>query len=44
MPQEADLDDEQTRALLASPRTYRSEKQVRNDRKLITLCPVRRKV
>ena len=35
---ESDLDDEQLRALLASPLcTYRSEKQVQNDRKFITL-------
>ena len=36
-PQEADLDDEQIRALLASPRFLPNEKQVRNDRKFITL-------
>ena len=35
--QEADLDDEQIRALLASLRYYWSEKQVWNDHKLITL-------
>ena len=36
-PKEADLADEQIRALLASPLYDRSEKQVRNDRKFITL-------
>ena len=36
-PQEADLDDEQIRALRLHYGTYRSEKQVRNDRKVITL-------
>ena len=48
MLQEGDLDDEQIRALLASPRCW-SEKQVRNDHKIITLkekvcCQVRLKV
>ena len=36
-PQEADLDDQQIRALRLHHGTYRSEKQVRNDRKVITL-------
>ena len=36
-PQEADLDDEQIRSLRLHHGTYRSEKQVRNDRKVITL-------
>ena len=36
-PQEADSDDEQICALLASPGAYQSETQVRNDRKFMTL-------
>ena len=35
-PQEAVLEDEQIRILLASPGTCRSEKQVRNDHKFIS--------
>ena len=37
-PPESDLDDEQLRALLASPLyLHRSEEQVQNDHKFITL-------
>ena len=49
-PPESDFDDEQFRALLASPLcTYRSEEQVQNDHKFITLwenawCPVHLKI
>ena len=36
-PPNSDLDDDQIRALLASSCTYRSERQMRNDHKFITL-------